>query len=314
MAVVYPTTLDSVVGTGTSGATLSIGGPGGESHVSCHADMSSVLASLEYNAQAEDTFLIQEHFENDNVTGALPHTLVTATSYGKNGFVPTLVGTAMTAKRVVSTAGHPGQWALTSLTTAANAVYITQQQPAALEYQTGFFPVLAFRAVILTGATLPVGAVGATTYGAWRAGLTDTVGTITFASGNFIDWVFDIATSANWQLVMTKAGTSTKTVSTIAVVASTWYDLQIWVGSTGVQARAGIYSPTALPTLLAGGPFTTNQPLTTTAMIPQILNMNGTAGTTSLILTADLVELAGLGNVTAGVTTNFRGAAMTKGF
>jgi hypothetical protein len=314
MAITYPTNLDAVIGTGTSGVTLSVGGPGGESHVSCHADMSSVLASLEYNAQAEDTFLIQEHFENDSVTSALPQTLVTAVPYGKNGFVPTLVGTAMTATRVASTAGHPGQWLLTSLTTAANKVYITSQAPLVLDFQTGFFSVLAFRAVVLTGATLPVGAVGATTYGAYRVGLNDSVGVITFATGNSIDWVFDVATSANWQLVLTKAGTSTKTASTIAVAASTWYDLQIWVGPTGVQARAGVYSPTALPTLLAGGPFTTNQPLTTTPLLSQVLLQNGTAGTTSLLLTADLVEIAGLGNVTAGVTTNFRGAAMTKGF
>jgi hypothetical protein len=42
MAVDYDTSLDTVVGTGTSGQTLSVGGPGGESHVSCHADISSV--------------------------------------------------------------------------------------------------------------------------------------------------------------------------------------------------------------------------------------------------------------------------------
>lgn len=49
MAVNYPTSLDTAVGTGTAGTALSAGGPGGESHVSCHADMSSVLVSLETN-------------------------------------------------------------------------------------------------------------------------------------------------------------------------------------------------------------------------------------------------------------------------
>jgi len=239
--------------------------------------------------------------------GGFTITLVTATSYGKNGFVPTLVGTGPTAKRVVSVAGHPGIWQLTSLTTASNAVYVTP-----IEYQTGFFPVLTFRAVIQTGATLPVGATGATTYGLWKFGLVDLVGSL--APSNEISWNFDVSVSANWQLYLTKASTTTKTVSTVAVAANTWYDFEIWIGSTGVQARCAVYSPTALPTLLAGGPFTTNQPLTTTAMIPQVLNMNGTAGTTSLVLNLDLEEFVGLGNATAGVTTNFRGAAMTKGF
>jgi hypothetical protein len=269
--------------------------------------------ALETNASALDTFMIQEHFENDSVTGALPHTLVTAVPYGKNGFVPTLAGTAMTAQSVVTTAGHPGQWLFTSLTTAGNKVYVTPQAPAVLDYQTGFFGVLAFRAVVLTGATLPVGAVGATTYGAYRVGFNDTVGTITFVAGNSIDWVFDIATSANWQLVLTKAGTATKNASTIAVAASTWYDLQIWVGATGVQGRCAVYSPTALPTLLAGGPFTTNQPLTSTPMTPQVLLMNGTAGVTSLTLGVDLVELVGT-PASVGACSNFRGQAMTRGF
>jgi hypothetical protein len=313
MAITYPTTLDAVVGTGTSGATLSVGGPGGESHVSCHLDMSTALTTLEYNAQAEDTYLIQDHMDFYVAQTALPQSMTTATGYGKNFISATFTGTGAAAARAASTSGHQGQVTLTSGTVAANYSELTQAN-AVFDIQTGFFPVLSFRAVVLTPATLPTGATGATTYGVFRAGFNDTLHTSTFATGNSIDWIFDPATSGNWQLALTKAGTGTRTASTVALATSTWYDLQIWVGSTGVQARAAVFSPTALPTILAGGPFTTNQPLTSTPMTWHVLNMNGTAGTTSCILTVDLVEVAGLANATAGVTTNFRGAAMTKGF
>jgi hypothetical protein len=257
--------------------------------------------ALETNAQALDTYQQQFHF--DTVPGA------TGVLVGPNVY-PTFATSSIL--RAASVSGHQGQWQ--GLTTGAiNLFCQVSNFPTTADIQTGFFGNLAFRAVILTGATIPVGAVGATTYGAYRVGFNDTLGTITFIAGNSIDWVFDIATSANWQLVLTKAGTATKTVSTIAVAASTWYDLQIFVSSAGVQARCAIYSASALPTLLAGGPFTTNQPLTTTAMWWQILHRNGTAGVTSLALNYDLVEFIGQPS-TVGPSSNYRGQALTRGF
>lgn len=309
MAITYPTNLDSVVGTGTSGATLSVGGPGGESHVSCHADMSSVLATLEYNAQAEDTYLMQDHQDFYVSQSALSQTMTTATGYGRNFITATFSGTGATAARVASTAGHPGQTLLTSGTVASNYSELTQAN-AVFDIQTGFYSVLAFRAVVLTPSTLPSGST--TTNAVYKVGLTDTMHSL--SPTNEISWTFNPATNAFWSLLMTNASTNTTTASAITVAASTWYDLQIWVGSTGVQARAAVFSPTALPTLLAGGPFTTHQPATTTGMAWHILHMNGASGTTSFTLGVDLVEVAGQASATPNVTTNFRGAAMTKGF
>lgn len=309
MAITYPTTLDSVVGTGTSGATLSVGGPGGESHVSCHADMSSVLTSLEYNAQAEDTYLMQDHMDFYVSQAALSQTMTTATGYGKNFITATFSGTSSTAARVASTSGHPGQVLLTTGTSNAGYSELTQAN-AVFDIQTGFYAVLAMRALVLTPASLPTST--AATNALWKIGFTDTLHSA--APVNEISWNFQPSTNAFWSLLMTKASTTTTTASAVTVATSTWYDLQIWVGSTGVQARAAVFSPTALPTLLAGGPFTTNQPLTTTGLAWHVLDMNGASGTTSFTLGCDLVEVAGQASATPNVTTNFRGAAMTKGF
>jgi len=270
------------------------------------------IVALEHNALAQDCFVMQEHFNAGLVAGGtFPQTLITATAYSDNMAQVTLTGTAPTGKRVISTLGHPGQWTLNTLTTASNKSMISIGPTGTLEWQTGFFGKLAFRALVLTGSVIPVGAVGATTYGEYRIGFTDTINSL--APVNGIEWVFDVAVDAHWSLILTKASTATKTVSTITVAASTWYDLQLYVDASGVQARAAIFSATALPTLLAGGPFVTNQPLTTTAMIPHILIMNGTAGVTDMALTADLMELAGQ-YVTTGLGANYRGHDLTRSF
>lgn len=274
------------------------------------SDYIDAILALEQNAQQLDTYLLQEHFETGLAAStAFPQTLVTATQYGNA--IPTLTGTAPTAKRVVSTLGHPGQWQLNTLTTASNKSMISLANSGAPEHQTGFFGKLAFRALVLTGATLPVGAVGATTYGEYRIGFTDTINSLAPVSG--IEWVFDVAVDAHWSLILTAASTATKTPSTVTVLASTWYDLQLYVDASGVQARCAAFSATALPTLLANGPFTVNKPATTVSMLPHILIMNGTAGVTDLALTADLMEIAGQ-YVTPGVCSNYRGGMLTRSF
>ncbi len=83
--------------------------------------------------------------------------------------------------------------------------------------------------------------------------------------------------------------------------------------SLGVKARAGVYAVSALPALLAGGPFTTHQPATTTNMCWHVLAMNGASGTTSFGLNLDLIEMAGQ-PAFIGICSNWRGANMLKGF
>lgn len=300
----YPSTLDLSIGQGSPGSTLSIGGMGGQSHIKSHDDISVVIAALERNAVASDTFLIQEHFDTSTVAA----TLVTAVPQGAFDVIPTFTGTGCTIVRAASVAGHKGIWTLTTGTVASQKPEVSQL-PTLKDIQTGFFGKLAFRAVVLTPATLPSGST--TANAVWRIGFTDTLGSL--APVNCIEWVFNPATNAFWSLVLINASTATTTASTVTVAINTWYDLQIYVDSLGVQARAGVYAVSALPTLLAGGPFTTHQPATTTNMCWHVLAMNGASGTTSFGINLDLIEMAGQPTI-SGICSNWRGASMLKGF
>jgi hypothetical protein len=271
------------------------------------ADYIDSIVALEHNALAQDCYVLQEHFDNQTAP-------VTATAFGEHGIIPTFA--TGTIARVASTLGHPGQWKISTGTVASNKPELTLGPVANFDYQTGFFGKLAARFLVRTGAVLPVGAVGATTYAEWRLGFTDTLGSLAPVSG--IEWVFDIAVSPNWQLTLTAASTATKTVSTVAVAINTWYDLQLYVDAGGVQARVASFADGVAPitiagSLLAGGPFLTNKPATTLAMQPHVLAMNGTAGVTSVDLTMDLIELAGQYVVT-GLGSNYRGHDLTRSF
>ncbi len=305
----YPQLLDSGVGQGTPGSSLSTGGAGLQSHVYSHSDMSKAIALLEQNTVTNDSFLIQEHFDTSTVAA----TLVTAIPQGAFDVIPTFTGTGCTIVRAASVAGHKGIWTLTTGTIASQKPEVSQL-PTLKDIQTGFFGRLAFRAVVLTPATLPSG--NSTARAVWRIGLTDTLGSL--APVNCIEWVFDPNVNAFWSLVLTNGSTATTTASAITVAINTWYDLELYVDASGVQARAAIYSTApspsfTLPTLLAGGPFTVHQPATSTNMAWHVLAMNGASGTTSFALGLDLVEVVGQ-PTSVGMCSNWRGSGMLKGF
>jgi hypothetical protein len=261
----------------------------------------NTVINLETNALGLDTYLQQTHCDVG------PATLVTATQYG--GCWITLAASG-TATRVIGTAGHPGQYQLATSATDSGRSEMSSHSTIA-EFQTGFFTALAFRCVVLTPGTLPT-----TTACVFRAGFCDALGVGAGVQPvNGIEWVFYPSTNAFWNLQLTKASTTTNNATAITVATSTWYDLEILITSAGVQGRCAVYSPTALPTLFAGGPYTTNQPLTTTSMFWHVLAMNNSASATSFIYTADLAELSGQpATGPVGPTSNYRGQALTRGF
>jgi hypothetical protein len=218
-------------------------------------------------------------------------------------FVYTRSDTGTSASSIQSEPNHRGIFQFQGTTTAPTIIGVQGTQY--VDMYLNSFSKVALRFVVKIGNLLPTAANPCQ----FLAGFFD--GT---AMGNGFGFLFDpTVNTSNWLACVNASASGKNQIDTgVAATINTWYDMQIYYDSTGVQFRIGVYAPNTKPPLLAGGPFTSFLPDPTAyRFLEQVYIVRNIAGSGYYYFDVDLWEVVGA-PATPGMI--YRGESLVTAF